>query len=176
MRTLFFLAVATIAAFARDRSTRVTAPACGPADVNFDVQDDASRPIRAQPSAGKAFVYVIQDNGGGDCLASLWGCFTRVGFDGRSAGATHYDSWLAFNVDPGERHLCVSLQSHLKHVSQLVGLAHFDARAGKIYYFRTRAFGRAAGSQVFLDLDPIDSDQGRFLVGEFAPAISHPKN
>jgi hypothetical protein len=56
-----------------------------------------------------------------------------------------------------------------------VGLAHFDAGAGKIYYFRTRAFGRAAGPQVFLDLDPIDSDQGKFLVSAFASSISHPK-
>jgi hypothetical protein len=175
---MLVLAVAAIAAFARDRSARATAPACGPADVNFDVQDDASQPSTGQPAAGKALVYVIQDDGAGNCLsrAPLWNCFTtRVGLDGVWQGATHQNSWIGFNVEPGDRHLCVTLQSHLKSASQLAGLVHFDAEAGKIYYFRTRAFGRASASQVFLDLDAIDSDQGKFLVSGFASSISHPK-
>src|SRR5581483_11788588 len=137
MRTMLALGIVAVTAFARDPSARRTGPACGAADVNFDVQDDASHPA-GQPAAGKAFVYVIQDDGGGECFETMWGgCFvTRVGLDGAWAGATHHNSWIGFEVDPGERHLCVTLQSHLKHASQLVGLAHFDAEAGKIYYFR----------------------------------------
>jgi hypothetical protein len=167
--------VAAMAAFARDPSARTTATACGPADVNFDVQDDASQPS-LQPVAGKAVVYVIQDDGAGNCVGPFWGCFTtKIGLDGAWTGATHHDSYLQFNVDPGERHLCVTLQTRLKAVSQLAGLAHFEAESGGVYYFRARAFGHGAASQVFLDLDPIDSDQGKFLVGEFSLSISRPK-
>jgi len=176
MRTLFALGIIAITAFARDPSARPRAAACGPAGVDFDVKDDPSHP-EEQPEPGKAFVYVIQDDGAGNCFESLWGgCVTtRVGLDGAWTGATHHNSWIAFNVDPGERHLCVTLQSRLKNASQLVGLAHFEAEAGKIYYFRTRAFGRAGGSQVFLDLDPIDSDQGKFMVGSFRYSVSNPR-
>jgi hypothetical protein len=170
---MFALGIIAIAAFARDLSAGPSAAACGPAGVDFDVRDDPSHPAE-QPDPGKAFVYVIQDDGAGNCSESLWGgCFTtRVGLDGAWAGATHHNSWIAFNVDPGQRHLCVTLQSRMKNASQLVGLVHFNAEAGKMYYFRARAFGRSAGSQVFLDLDPIDSDQGKFLVSTFRFSVA----
>lgn len=176
MRTLLVLGIVALAAFARDPAAGATAAACGPAGVDFDVRDDPSHPAE-QPDPRKAFVYIIQDDGAGSCSESLWGgCFTtRVGLDGGWAGATHHNSWIAFNVDPGQRHLCVTLQSRLKNASQLVGLAHFEAEAGKKYYYRTRAFGRGAGSQVFLDLDPLDSDQGKFMVRSFRFSVSTPR-
>jgi|SRR5579883_2972203 hypothetical protein len=175
MRTTLALALLAITAFA-SAPAQSAAPACGPAGVDFDVRDDPSHPAE-QPERDKAFVYVIQDDGEGNCLEPLrGGCVTtRVGLDGMWAGATHHNSWIAFNVDPGVRHLCVTLQSRLKHAAQLVGLVHFNAEAGKTYYFRTRAFGREAGSQIFLDFDPIDSDQGKFMVGSFRYSVSSPR-
>jgi hypothetical protein len=41
-------------------------------------------------------------------------------------------------------------------------LAHFRAEAGKVYYYRTRLVMSRAVE--LLELDPIDSDQGRYLV------------
>jgi len=52
-------------------------------------------------------------------------------------------------------------------------LAHFTAEAGKVYYFRTKAF--EGKYQVSLDFDPIDSDQGRFFVASYPLSVSHPK-
>lgn len=47
-------------------------------------------------------------------------------------------------------------------------LEHFTAEAGSIYYSRTRFVGW------FLVLEPIDSDQGRYLVESLPLAVSKP--
>jgi hypothetical protein len=172
MRTALALILFTIAAFAQDPAAVSAAQAaCGPKSVNFDVKDDNSQHTVGQPEAGKALVYVIQDIGVVSCIG---GCVTtKIALDGAWLGANHHNSYFSFAVDPGEHHLCENWQSHFAFASRLVGLAHFTAEAGKVYYFRTRAFG--GKSQAFLDLDPIDSDQGRLFVASYPLSISHPK-
>jgi hypothetical protein len=55
-------------------------------------------------------------------------------------------------------------------VDQRVELAHFTAEAAKVYYFRTRL---VMSRQVeLLELQPLDSDQGRYLVAAFPLSVS----
>jgi hypothetical protein len=91
--------------------------------------------------------------------------------DGAWVGANHGDSWFAVSVAPGEHHLCATLQSSF--VNQRMELAHLQAEAGKVYYYRTRLV--MSGTVELLDFDPIDSDQGRYLIASLPLSVSHPK-
>ncbi len=51
-------------------------------------------------------------------------------------------------------------------------LAHLDAEAGKTYDFRTRL--SLAQGQVYFELDPIDSDEGRHLVATYPLSVPKP--
>ncbi len=173
-RTLISLAMllGTMAALAEDPAAISAAEAaCGPSNVKFDVKDDDSQHTVGQPETGKALIYVVQDIGIANCPG---GCITtKIALDGVWIGANHRSSYLSFPVDPGEHHLCANWQSHFARMSRVVGLAHFTAEAGKVYYFRTRVLGAAATT--FFDVEPIDSDQGRFFVASFPLSVSHPK-
>ena len=67
--------------------------------------------------------------------------------------------------------MCIALQSSL--VAQRVELAHFTAEAEKVYYYRTRLV--LSRSVELLELEPIDSDQGKYLIETFPLAVSSPK-
>jgi hypothetical protein len=67
--------------------------------------------------------------------------------------------------------VCVTLQSSL--VAQRVELAHFTAEAEKVYYYRTQLV--TSRSVELLELEPIDSDQGKYLIGTFPLSVSQPK-
>jgi hypothetical protein len=60
------------------------------------------------------------------------------------------------------------LQSSL--FAQRVELAHFTAEAEKVYYYRTRLV--LSRSVELFELDPMDSDQGRYLVATFPLSVS----
>jgi hypothetical protein len=149
--------------------------ACGPLDVRFDAQASASQPT-AQPEPGKALVYVVEDFR--KAPGELGNPTIRVGLDGAWRGATRANSYLFFSVDPGEHHLCTSWQSRLKRLSRLAAFARFTATPGKTYYFRARitysTYG-ARAANMNLDLDPVDPDEGQFLVASFRLSNSHPK-
>jgi uncharacterized protein DUF2846 len=172
MRFALALLLFTLSAFAQDPAAVSAAQAaCGPKNVNFDVKNDDSQHTVGQPEAGKALVYVIQDIGAVNCIA---GCITtKIAVDGTWVGANHHNSYFSFAVDPGERHLCANWQSRFGRLSQIVGLAHFTAEAGKVYYFRTRVLGAQATN--FFDFEPIDSDQGRLFVASIPLSVSHTK-
>lgn len=61
----------------------------------------------------------------------------------------------------------------VSRLSRLVAFAHFTAEEGKVYYFRTRAFG--GSNQVLFEIDPIDSDQAKYLIASYPLSVSHPK-
>ena len=172
MRAALALILFTIAAFAQDPAAVSAAQvSCGPSNVKLDVKNDSSQHTVGQPEAGRGLVYVIQDIGSVNCIA---GCITtRIALDGAWVGANHHNSYFSFAVDPGERHLCANWQSRFARLSQIVGLVHFTAKAGKVYYFRTRVLGATATN--FFDFEPIDSDQGRLFVASIPMSISHPK-
>jgi len=145
-----------------------TPAACGPDNVSFKVKTDNSQHTLAQPDPGKARVYFIHDAGTGSTVGYPT---VKLAMGGAWLGANHGNSYFSVSVEPGEHHLCVTLQSSL--YGQRVELAHFTAEAGKVYYYRTRLV--TSRSVELLELDPADNDQGKYLVGTFPLSISTPK-
>jgi hypothetical protein len=96
-----------------------------------------------------------------------------MGLDGDWVGANQGNTHFSFSVSPGEHHLCSNWQSSLSSRSSFYSLANFTAEAGKIYYFRARIWQGARIS--WLDLDPVNSDQGRYLVIASPLAVSRAK-
>ena len=146
--------------------------ACGPIEVNFDTETSTARPP-AQPEPGKALVYVAEDFP--TVQPTIGSPRIKVGLDGNWMGATHGSSYLFFSVDPGEHHLCIKWQSHLERFSKLASFAHLAAESGKTYYFRARITFSSYGTNVYLDLDPIDPDEGQYLVASSPLMTSRPK-
>jgi hypothetical protein len=176
MKSLFVLMLLTLSAFAQ-QEPGAAAAACGPRKASFEVKLDESQHTLAEPEAGKALVYFIQDIGAVNCLG---GCLkTRIGLDGAWVGAIQHNSYFSVSVEPGEHHVCASPQSRFapakseKYASVLLALAHFTAEAGKVYYFRTRSFG--SQNQELFDMNVVDSDQAKYLITSYPLSISHPK-
>ncbi len=168
MRSALVVMLLAVSAFAQDQSA---AAACGPRGTNFDTKRDPSQHTLAPPEPGKARVYFIQDIGVVGCLGA---CLTmKIGLDGAWVGADQRNSYFSVSVEPGEHHVCANRQSHLARANQMVALAHFTAEEGKVYYFRTRTFGDK--NQAILDLDPIDSDQAKYLIASYPLSVSRPK-
>ena len=168
MRTILAAILLAASVFSQDKPA-VAPPACGPKDISFDVKRDNSQHTLAQPEPRKALVYFVQDIGEVSCIG---GCVTmKMGLDGAWVGANQHNSYFSVSVEPGEHHVCAKPQSGSK--PQRVKLAHFTAEAGKTYYFRTRVI--SGENQLLLDLDPIDSDQGKYLVDLYPLSVSHAK-
>jgi hypothetical protein len=157
----------TASAFAQAPSAASTA-ACGPETVSFKVKLDKSQHTLAQPEPGKARVYFFGDAG---TSVTLGYPTVKVAMDGAWLGANHGNSYFSVSVEPGEHHVCITLQSSL--VAQRVELAHFTAETGKVYYYRTRLV-MSRGMEL-LELDPVDSDQGKYLIATFPLSVSNPK-
>jgi hypothetical protein len=170
MKTFLALILLSCVAFAQnDAAIAKAKAACGPDDVSFSVKTSEGTHPAATVEPGKALVYVIgQDLTG----CSSCGKVVRVGVDGAWAGAMDFGSYMSFTVEPGEHHLCTNWQSFFAGSKKPVGLADLTAEAGKIYYFRMRAF---AFHQVFVDLDPINADAGTYLAASSKMSESHPK-
>jgi hypothetical protein len=168
---VLFLSAAALA-----QNTALQAPtACGPLNAQFDAQPAASQPA-AQPEPGKALVYVAEDFR--RAPGEIGNPTLRVGMDGTWMGATRENSYLSFTVEPGDHHLCTSWQSRWQRLSKLVAFAGFTAEPGKVYYFRERitysSYGGGAAT-MNLDLEPVNPDEGQFLVASDKPSASHPK-
>jgi hypothetical protein len=144
--------------------------ACGSVADRFNVKLDESQHTLRQPDPGKARVYFIHDAGTnfGTAYPTV-----KVAVDGTWVGTNRVNSYFSVSVEPGDHHMCVTLQSHLAWASQRVELAHFTATADTVYYYRTRLF-LSSGIQL-LELEPIDDDQAKYLIASFPLAISSPK-
>jgi len=151
-------------------------PACGPMNVQFQVKTDSTQHPDAQPEAGKALVYVVEEQK----FRVFRDVTVRVGLDGEWVGATRGTSYLAFTVEPGEHHLCVDFLSDFLTPGRLISLFGLNAEPGKLYYFRARTTasgGNASRHDIAsLELDLLNDDQGRLLVANAPLSISHPKN
>jgi hypothetical protein len=176
MKTVLTAMLFAASALAQEIPTLARAQAaCGPPDVRFDAETVVTRST-AQPEPGKVLVYVVEDYrlGPGELINPT----IRVGVDGAWKGATRANSYLFFSVDPGEHHLCTNWQSSLKRVSRLAAFARLTAEAGKTYYFRAHITYSRAGegsAHADLDLEPLDPDEGQFLVASSRLSISRPK-
>lgn len=171
------LAVVTFAltapAFAQSPDLQTAEAACGPGNVHFETQTSSNQPLPHMED-GKSLVYVVEIFVANDLARPT----LRVGIDGKWAGAVKSSSYLSFSVDPGEHHLCTNWQSHLKHFSQKAAFTSFTADAGRTYYFRAHIIesGGPGGSGDFtLDLDPVNEDEGKYLVASNSLAVSHAK-
>lgn len=167
MRMVVLAMLFTASALAQNLPASPTA-ACGSEIGSFKVKLDESQHTLAPPDPGKARVYFIHDAG------TRWTAgypTVKIAVDGTWLGANHGNSYFSVSLDPGEHHVCVALQSSL--VAQRMELAHFTAAAQTFYYYRTRLV--LARNVELLQLDPIDSDQGKYLIASFPLAISKPK-
>ncbi|MFY9853800.1 MAG: hypothetical protein WAK26_08000 [Terracidiphilus sp.] len=147
-------------AFAQNPSVVATA-ACGPKDAGFIAGLDRSQHSIVQPEPGKARVYFIQEAG---VKVVFW-------MDGAWVGANKTNSYFSVTVEPGEHHVCTNVQSILGHP---VGLAHFTAEAGKIYYISARVL-IAPKYAAYLFLGAEDSDQAKYQIASFPMSVSTPK-
>jgi hypothetical protein len=167
MRSVAFILLLAACAFAQ-APPAPPAPACPSEDISFKVKLDDSQHTLTPPERGKARVYFIHDAGTNSQLGYPT---VKLAIDGTCIGANHGNSYFSVSVAPGEHHVCVSLQSTL--VAQRVELAHFTAEAAKVYYYRTRLVMSRAVE--LLELAPLDSDQGTYLVASFPLSVSTPK-
>jgi hypothetical protein len=105
-----------------------TGAGCGPEKTQFNVSEGPADKTVGTPSPGKALVYVIARPLGSEITS-------RVGVDGTWVGANHGGGYISFEVDPGDRHVCIDWQSSVK-VRQMMGAAALlTAEPGKVYYF-----------------------------------------
>jgi hypothetical protein len=154
-------------AFAQTAPVAPTA-ACGPGNVDFKVKLDESQHMVAEPQPGKALVYFFSDAG---TTATLGYPTEKLAIDGAWVGANHGNSYFSVSVEPGEHHVCVTLQSSM--VAPRVELVHFTAEGEKVYYYRVRLV-LSRGVEL-LELDLIDSEQGKYLIETFPLAVSSRK-
>src|SRR5579871_2170529 len=78
---------------------------CGADSVHFDVKVDRKQRPVAQPEAGKAVVYVFEDDQTRSGFPT-----TRAGLDGKWMGANVPESYFFFSADPGAHRLCSNWQ------------------------------------------------------------------
>ncbi|MGB8061989.1 MAG: DUF2846 domain-containing protein [Candidatus Sulfotelmatobacter sp.] len=180
MKTAFVVIFLVSFAFAQnpDRVPHAQ-PACGPLNAEFQINMDNSQSPDFQAENGKALVYVAEDQK----FQAAKDVTARIGLDGAWVAATRGDSYVFFSVDPGEHHLCADWRSSFLAAGRLVSLFGFTAEAGKVYYFRVRTMGGPSSmldrssldESASLDLDLINSDQGKLLVSTSPYSASHPK-
>lgn len=147
------------------------AQACGPRDASFRVTLDESQPTLKPAEPGKATVYFVLDDG-------PWGQYQhyvlKVGLDGAWVGAYKRNSYFTVSVEPGEHHVCANVQSN-SSAGTLLALAHFTAEPGKVYYFRTQFLAGTRAlypAQSLLALDPLDSDEAKYLIASYPLSVS----
>ncbi len=177
MKLIFTIIGLVSCAFAADSGP--VAPACGPDAVRFGVKTDLPAQAAATAEPGKALVNAIED--------SSYDATVRVGLDGAWVGANRGDSWFSFLAEPGDHHLCADWQPGFIRSTiglpspKLISLTSFHAEAGNVYYFRVRISNAwvngtwvnklgntVAGNSIpFVDLTPIDRDEGRYLTGSY---------
>jgi len=180
---LLFVSVCifTVSACAQDLSVASAQAACGPSTTEFNIKTN-SEPSRSieQPEPGKALVYVIEDQK----YKAVRDVTTRVGVDGHWIGANRGNSHLFFSVEAGEHHLCTDWISDWLPGGRLVSLSMLNAKAGKVYFFRARTTGGPgalgdgrwqSADAASLDLDRVNSDEGKFLIVSSTLSVSHPK-
>jgi hypothetical protein len=160
---LFLLSLAVSIPVTAQNADAIYQRACGSKDALFNVQEVKGRPPSA-PEPGKARVYFIQDQIG-------YGYTARVGLDGAWAGAFKKSSSISLSVAPGEHHACVSWQDMKSRRPHFV---HFNAEAGKAYYYLVRCFG-ASGNIPTMAFRVADRDDALYLIASDPKSVATPK-
>lgn len=188
MRIAFLLLFLAAPAFAQNTPSKTpevpqaVAPGCGAPVVTFAVKTHDEQHPFPPPDAGKARVYFIADD---SHFYAIRQPTTRAGLDGHWIGATHGSSYFYFSVEPGEHHLCASLEGG--EDEHLVAAVPLDAEAGKSYFFRVSNthISLRDGPLLGLGSSPaienirfsqINADEGELLASEypFATSVRNP--
>jgi hypothetical protein len=121
-----------------------------------------------------ARIYFIKDDGkDGDRQHYV----LKLGMDGEWIGSFKANSFITMPVRPGVHHVCVNIQSN-SSLGRMVALAHFNAKAGKTYYFRAQYLGGVATLypvQDYVSLDPLDSDEAKYLIAYYPVSVAQAK-
>jgi hypothetical protein len=166
--TVFAVFPVTSSVFAQISSAG--APGCGAPNIKFKVTTEKGHPRSAQPDAGKALVYFIEDDSDFESFPKPT---TRIGVDGEWVGAMHGNSYFYFSVDPGVHHLCTSWQTTVVLAQgHKTAAAHFTAEAGGVYYFEVKNKWLREHGSAGTSLNPLDSDEGQLLVDKFSLSTS----
>jgi len=173
VKVAFVVLLFAASAFAQPSNVSLPS-ACGSEKTSFSVKVDDTQHMLAQPEPGKALVYILRDDGALGSPTELGYPTIKIGIDGTWVGANEANSWFSVSVEPGEHGVCASPQSVLE-LGHIIELAHFTAEAGKTYYFRTRftitKVQAYLNRQAYLNLDPLDSDQGKYLVAVYPLSV-----
>jgi len=159
------------------RAKTILPDSCGSDDVKFDVETKKDQPAPTAPEAGKAQFIFVQNTGTYEHMVPP----IRYGVDGAWVGANKANSYFAVSVDPGEHHICTSLQMGMGRgslVKSSAQLATFTAEAGKTYYFEAAISiirgGNNGGGAVSFDLTQLSDDVGKYRVKAWKLANSKP--
>ena len=162
-------------ALAQDQAADARAAAgCGPENIQFDVKVDKKQHPAPQPEAGKALVYVFEEERWDGDKTNIGAVTTRVGLDGAWVGANHGQSYFTVAVDPGDHRVCSAWQSVLKRYSKLGSAASFTAKPGKVFYFRVIVDERTE-HQPSIRLEPVDPAEALMLIASSGLSTSQPK-
>lgn len=148
-------------------------PGCGPEKTHYHVTHGAAAKVYPSIPSGQAAIYVIEPY---DTPPGTFGTPTvRVGLDGKWVGADQGNTYIELFLSPGEHHLCARWQSRLSYLSRLLGLYNFPVEAGRRYYFQILIEPGMDGAQrPTLTLQPLPSDEGKYLISNSDPSISNP--
>jgi hypothetical protein len=158
---------------------------CGNDKIQFDVKSDKKHAPPAPPADGMAMIVFVET------IHETGSCFlcgkptTRVGVDGKWVGANKGDSYFTVSVAPGEHHICTDWQSDFAKLRAMVGLTKFNAEAGKVYYYETKATmeqrNKGGGTEQMigasdrdLDFKAIDEEEGKYRVKASVYSIATP--
>jgi hypothetical protein len=168
MKALLVTFLAAASAFAQTQAPRAVDSACGPKDVQFEMDTAKNQPV-PETEAGKSLVYVIEvfDK----AMNQVSRPTLRIGLDGKWVGAGKGSSYIAFTVEPGEHHLCVNWQSRLKRFSREAAFFGFTSDPGKTYYFRAN-ISEMGDFNFPLGLELVNDDEGRYLVSISPMSVS----
>ena len=134
------------------------------------MKSDESQHPTPTPEDGKALIYVVAD---GD-LTSIFGFDEKWEGAVKGGRAPGTGGYFFVPIEPGEHHVCAMLQSFLPGRGPRVSVHSLKAESGGTYYFRTRMVGINTG--FVLQLDQLDSDEGRWFVAWSKFSISHLKD
>jgi hypothetical protein len=166
---IFLALLLATPAFAQDQVADLrTAAGCGPAKTQFDVSTGKQQPASMQPDSGKALVFVIEQDKDAPGSLPVVHVTTRIGLDGDWVGANQGNSYLSFEVDPGDHRLCSDWQSKLSSLQKLSGAADLTAEAGKTYYFSVEAYTGDNDHAPHLWLKAVDDAEGPLLISKSA--------
>jgi hypothetical protein len=178
MKSLFVFVLLAASAFAQDATAIAAAEAaCGPKETQFDFQPDKGQHPVSKPEAGRALVYVVEDQRSTliPCLGNC-GHITKLGMDGTWMGANRGSSYFFFSVEPGEHHLCASWLYGGKRAQDRESLASLTAESGHTYYFRVKATVMVPPASFYsIDLEPVNDDEGQLLVAASPFSVFHQK-